>query len=661
MKFHLSTKLILGFLAVVAIMCGLAAFALSEMGGLNENSTYIGTKSVPSVVVIGNIQEDIYDYRQQQLQHVLSFEQTEKDRLEKSMQADGAKIQDHLKSYTELVSNADDQAFYEKVAAEWNRYVTQSSAFLDPSRIWNTPGASGVLNGDAKTTFEQLGSDTAAWGQLNIDLTNQQLESSNQEYALSQKWVIALLVLAALIAAGIGFFLARSISRAVRQMVAAAESIANRDLALLSQVSAALAEGDLTQSIIFQSQEIQYNSSDEIGELARAFNRMVHSLQATGSSFDQMIQRLRESVGQIAANAGELSTASEHLASAANQAGRATDQIASTIQQVARGSAQQTASVTGTANSVEQLTLAIAGVAKGAQEQSQSVTRASELTGQMSSAIQKMAGSVEKGAKGSEKAAAVAQAGAKTVSATIDGMQSIQAKVALSAEKVREMGKRSEQIGTIVETIEDIASQTNLLSLNAAIEAARAGEHGKGFAVVADEVRKLAERASTSTKEIGKLVKEIQHTVGDAVAAMDEGASEVQRGVGQANQAGQALAEITQTAQQVSQQVAEIAAAARQMGAMSNELVASTDEVSAVVEENTASSEQMNASSQEVGQAIENIASVSQQNSAAVEEVSASTEEMSSQVEEVNASARSLAEMAQALQAVVAKFKLASA
>ena len=303
---------------------------------------------------------------------------------------------------------------------------------------------------------------------------------------------------------------------------------------------------------------------------------------------------------------------------------------------------------------------AIEGVACGAQDQTKAVTQAAQITNQIARAIQQVSVNAQAGAKGSEKAAEVAQGGAQTVSATIQGMETIQAKVNLSAQKVQEMGARSEQIGMIVETIEDIASQTNLLALNAAIEAARAGEHGKGFAVVADEVRKLAERSSLATKEIGGLVKDIQRTVGDAVTAMNDGSTEVERGVGQAKQAGLALDQILNAAREVNGQVAQIASAADQMTGLSNELVAATDSVSAVVEENTAATEEMSANSTEVTQAIENIASVSEENSAAVEEVSASAEEMSAQVEEVTASAQSLAEMAQALQQVVAQFKLST-
>ncbi len=444
-----------------------------------------------------------------------------------------------------------------------------------------------------------------------------------------------------------------------------------------------LRKGDLSRELSDEVKKRNNSRKDELGEIGRNLGgaqaylaymadqlELIASGDLTvqvnvygekdevGMSLKKMTADLHGIVEQLAQNSEQLNSSSLMLANAADESAEATSQIAKTIQQVAAGITQQTESINRTALSVEQLTRAIEGVAQGAQEQASATGNAATLTNELSEVIMKVSGNAEAVVQESEKAALAASEGSTTVTDTLDGMVRIKEKVDISAHKVEEMGKRSSEISAITTMIEDIASQTNLLSLNAAIEAARAGEAGKGFAVVADEVRKLAERSSSSAKEINELVKAILTTVNEAVAAMQDGIEEVDGGLNMARKAGGALTAIDAVTLELKKLAEEAASASVSMAESANQLVSSVDSVSAVVEQNTASTEEMSASSSEVSMAIENIASVSEENSAAVEEVSASTEEMSAQIQEVNQSAKELASMASQLQEVVGRFKL---
>ncbi len=168
-----------------------------------------------------------------------------------------------------------------------------------------------------------------------------------------------------------------------------------------------------------------------------------------------------------------------------------------------------------------------------------------------------------------------ANKGVEIIQESIRVMSRISERVSATAVTVEALGQRSDQIGQIVGTIEDIADQTNLLALNAAIEAARAGEQGRGFAVVADEVRALAERTTRATREIGAMIKAIQSETRDAVSAMEEGVSEVERGTQEAGRSGEAMGQILEQISNLSMQVSQIATAAEEQTATTSEISSS--------------------------------------------------------------------------------------
>jgi methyl-accepting chemotaxis protein len=505
--------------------------------------------------------------------------------------------------------------------------------------------------------YQPVQIENVKWGLINV------INEDEVNAPINQLGILMLIIflVVALIFSALAFFIAKQLTDPLTAVTRAARQIALGNI----------------------NQEVKVVNHDEVGVVAEAFQTMIlylHELAGAaerlasgdltietkpksdkdvfGHAFTKMVANLRSTISLVSENATEVNSASNQLAETSNESGKATNQIALTIQQVARGITQQVESISRTSLSVEQMGHVINDVSDGTKEQEKAVAKAVEAAALLNTGMNRLAEAAERNAQNSANGADIARSGAKVVEDTIKGMESIRSKVEISATQIQDMGSRSQQIGTILETIEDIASQTNLLALNAAIEAARAGEHGKGFAVVADEVRKLAERSATSTKEINTLINGIQAITDEAVKGMQAVSLEVNTGMGNAYRAGDALKSIVESVEAATKGSQNAGRVVAELNSASNGLVQAMNSVSNVVNKNIAAVEKMNASSNEVTEAVEAIASVSEENSAAVEEVSASAEEMSAQTEETSASAQSLAEMARTLGTVVTQFKL---
>lgn len=235
------------------------------------------------------------------------------------------------------------------------------------------------------------------------------------------------------------------------------------------------------------------------------------------------------------------------------------------ISQVSGSSLQLASSSLQLQQTTKQMTESIAQLSS----QSTSLATAGE---EMSATSGDIANNCHQAAGNAGGATQKANQGATVVGQSIAVMTSIAERVQNAASTVGALGVRSEQIGAIIGTIEDIADQTNLLALNAAIEAARAGEQGRGFAVVADEVRALAERTTRATKEIGEMIKAIQKETKAAVISMEQSVTQVEQGTSHAAESGRSLQEILDIINDVTEQISQIATAAEEQTATTREI-----------------------------------------------------------------------------------------
>lgn len=485
------------------------------------------------------------------------------------------KIEEHKKIYIGLLeqyqkSNLDsfEQQTLAKIMTETKVYREEWQKALNLAMSGKQQEGHAYFYKNAASHLETINNLLDDLAEHNNKIAEEEKRKSEEIALYNDRISMGITAIAVLLASMLGWLIARLIVTPLST--------------LLTEVHR-LAAGDLKNR---QVHEVYYN--DEVGQLTQ--------------EFDEMASHLHKLVKNISEASTQLALSSEDLNRSAEEAAKVTEQVTMAIEEVAQGAQSQSLVIDETVVSVENMVAAITHIADNSDTVSVAVSKTVDA----------------------------AIAGAKSAESVAEQMNSIQETVESSAQAVKKLGDRSQEIGQIIDTISGIASQTNLLALNAAIEAARAGENGRGFAVVAEEVRKLAEQSKEAAAQIGAMISDVQSETGKAVTAMNMGSQEVKLGAQVVASAGENFKEITSLVNNVSSQSMEISAAI----------------------------EEMSATSEEIAITVKNIDQVGRRAAGKTQTVSAATEEHSASIQEILAASQSLASTAKNLQDAVEFFKV---
>ena len=489
-----------------------------------------------------------------------------------------------------------------------------------------------VDSGDATVSDLQifyLQKDPASWltksstvlDQANADIGKALTESektANNASSIS----FFLVILGTIFAIGFGswqaFRTARSITEPLQHLITVAQEIGN--------------SGDLDQNI-------DIHRNDEIGALATTFNNMVAYLKemagvsmavaegdltvevtprskrdTLGNAFMRMSHGLQEIVRSTRDSASQVSAGSNQVAGAADESAKVSVQASSAIEEVT--------------STMHEMSINVQNVVKNTQVQASSVAETSASIDQMVTSIQRVADTAKVLLDIANRSREEVQTGIQTMEKTTDGLNRTNRAIQSSAEIINILGHRADDIGKIIEVIDDLAEQTNLLALNAAIEAARAGEHGLGFAVVADEVRKLAEKSTQSTKEIADLIQSIQREARQAVENMEHSTRIVEEGLNLGNDLGSALHKISDVVTEVYKFSQEIGAATNEQSVGSAQIAKATNRLTEITQEINSAVEEQASGAQAVVRAMDKMRELVQQSASSSTELSAAAEQM---------------------------------
>jgi methyl-accepting chemotaxis protein len=475
------------------------------------------------------------------------------------------------------------------------------------------------LEKDASSWVKNSAEGLDAADRENRKVLDERRHSDETAGALTILIALSSTLVAVVLGVFIAYRTAKSITTPLNDLMQVAEQIGNA--------------GDLEH-------EINIDREDEIGQLARTFTTMVTYLKemasvseaiaggnlsvevqprsdndTLGNAFSRMIEGLRNLVRNVRDASSQVASASGQVAGASDESAKISLQTSSAIDEVT--------------STMHEISVNVQNMVKSTQVQASSVSETSASIDQMVASIQRVADTAKVLLDISNRSREEVHSGITTMDKATEGLNKINSTIRSSGEIIDVLGQRADDIGKIIEVIDDLAEQTNLLALNAAIEAARAGEHGLGFAVVADEVRKLAEKSAQSTKEISELIQSIQKEARKAVTNMDQSTAIVNEGLGLGQELNGALRKISNVVTEVYKFAQEIGAATNEQSHGSAQIARATTRLNEITHEINSAVEEQASGAHAVVKAMERMRELVQQTTSGSTELAASAEQMS--------------------------------